>query len=206
MVRSTTVFSFIFSSNLQGLTYMHNTVVAMIWLAIPFFSITNQAFAQSEEILPSRTAKNTVYVELLGSASTFSLNYERMLLDNVGVRVGGNILSSTQQPTRLLATIPVFASYFIGAASHRAEFGLGAITNIANSQAWDIRSFTEVEFSGDNRIQVYALPTAIIGYRYQPLDGGFNFRATFTPMFGYSQSTQGFVFFPWGGISLGWGF
>jgi hypothetical protein len=51
-----------------------------------------------------------------------------------------------------------------------------------------------------------------IGYRYQPLSGGFNFGLTFTPLVSVNDFPPSVNFLqrlyiqPWGGISLGWGF
>ena len=62
------------------------------------------------------------------------------------------------------------------------------------------------------------LGTATVGYRYQRADGGFIFRAGFTPFFGIfsgekefvpyvpTQYEDNFSFVPWAGFSLGYGF
>src|SRR6266849_2573988 len=47
-------------------------------------------------------------------------------------------------------------------------------------------------------------PTATVGYRYVPTDGGFNFKAGFTPfLIAAAGQTH---FFPWAGIAAGYGF
>ncbi len=47
-------------------------------------------------------------------------------------------------------------------------------------------------------------PTATAGYRYVPTDGGFNFKAGFTPFLISAGGQTTFV--PWAGIAAGYGF
>ncbi len=54
---------------------------------------------------------------------------------------------------------------------------------------------------------LYIVPAARIGYRYQASEGGFLFRAAFTPFYVPSGVGIGFSGFqPWGGVSLGYTF
>ncbi len=66
------------------------------------------------------------------------------------------------------------------------------------------RSITLASGGGQQQESLDVAATFVLGYRYLPRDGGFNFGVGFTPMIG----DGGFFpyFLPWGGISLGGGF
>jgi len=55
------------------------------------------------------------------------------------------------------------------------------------------------------------IATAIVGYRFRPRDGGFNFRVGASPLFGkglglYAKDPTAFGILPWGYLSFGWTF
>lgn len=146
-----------------------------------------------------RKAKNLVYLELLGSGLLYSVNYERMLSDDLSVRAGFSYwsmsLSASNASDRASAkvevvTVPLLFNYFVGGRDHKLELGAGAVAMYASASA----------SSGSSRISGEGVGIAgagVVGYRYSPADGGFVFRAGFTPLVG-----KGGVL-PWGGVSLG---
>jgi hypothetical protein len=124
-----------------------------------------------------RTAWNTVHLELLGVGFLYSLSYEGFFSEGTAIRFGAGWSPST-------LFVPLTFSGFIGDGEHRCEIGAGGVYLSDNVGG----------FLHSNSGLYWALR---IGYRYQPLKGGFNFAITFTPT----------EYFPlWGGISLGWGF
>ncbi len=146
-----------------------------------------------------RKAKNLVYLELLGNGGLYSVNYERMLTNNLSARLGFSYLSigatssngtDTSSAKATLVTAPVLINYTVGSKNHRAEFGAGATLVYVSASA----SGGGLGESGEG---AGVLGTGVVGYRYSPADGGFVFRAGFTPLFGKGG------FLPWGGMSFG---
>lgn len=129
---------------------------------------TQMAKSTQASVQAERTAWNTVHLELAGVGFLFSLSYERFFSEGTAIRFGGP------------APFVTFSG-FIGEGEHRFEIGGG---------------FVLVDV-GAIRSSLVLYSALRLGYRYQPLKGGFNFAITFTPT----------ELFPlWGGISLGWGF
>ena len=147
-----------------------------------------------------RTARNAVYLELLGNGGLYSINYERALMDNVMARVGFSYFSIGASATDgsgqdasakvTLMTAPVMANYLLGGGGHSFELGAGALVVYAGGEA-------ESGGLSASANGVGVAGTATAGYRYQPLDGGFLFKVGFTPL----VTDSGFT--PWGGLSLG---
>ena len=150
---------------------------------------------------PSRTAKNSVFLELGGNAGIYSLNYERYLTDNLAARIGAGYFAATftddeEESEGELWLIPATVSYVgIGAGSHRLEIGGGVLIGHASETTSTFDLDDVVTDSG-----TAVVGTATFGYRYAPKHGGFTFRAGFTPLF----NQHGFL--PWAGTSLGYSF
>lgn len=140
-----------------------------------------------------RTAYNSVYLELAGNGIIYSMNYDRMFLESFSGRIGIMFLSATSESgggNVSITFLPIMANYLIGSANHKFEVGVGPLIVIASATFTETGSFSGTAVGG----------TATAGYRYQPTDGGFNFRAGFTPIFGAGG------FLPWAGVSFGYGF
>jgi hypothetical protein len=143
-----------------------------------------------------RKAKNLVYLELLGNGGVYSINYERMLTDDLSARLGFSYLSvstsaGSASAKANLVTAPALLNYTVGGRNHRAEVGAGATLVYVSASS---EGGSGVGASGEG---VAVLGTGVVGYRYAPADGGFVFRAGFTPLFGKGG------FLPWGGMSFG---
>jgi hypothetical protein len=144
-----------------------------------------------------RTARNGLYVELGGAAAIYSVNYERFVEDDVALRIGFGYVgisatggSSTASVS--MVTIPVTASYLgLRSGSHALELGGGAVYVRFSG------SVTDSSSPGAFGTASGAVGTAIVGYRYAPVNGGFDFRAAYTPMFSSHR------FDSWGGVSFG---
>ncbi len=156
------------------------------------FAASDAVKAQSE-----KTARNSVYVELLGNAALYSVNYDRLLSPSVSGRAGVMYISADALTTTSgskvggvsVTLVPVMLNYLSG-KNHKFELGAGPVFIFASADFDELGSFSGSGVGG----------TATFGYRYQPKKGGFNFRAGFTPIFGDGG------FFPSGGISFGFGF
>lgn len=126
----------------------------------------------------SQSHPNSIYLELLGNGGLYSINYDRLLSDNVGIRLGLMYLSEASflfVTAKDITVIPVTLNFFTG-GEHKLEFGAGV----------SMVSVSGADFLGleKNSGESTAVPTATLGYRYQPADGGFLFRIGFTPIFG----------------------
>jgi hypothetical protein len=165
---------------------------------------------------PTRTepklAPNSIYAEGLGAGLAYSLNYERLVADEVAVRAGFSYLSfgasassggQTASASATFMTFPITASYIgIRSGKHALELGGGATIMSASGTASGIGASS----SGSG---VGALGTAMVGYRIHPLDGGgFNFRVGAMTLMGTGVSLSAgdpskFGVIPWFYLSLG---
>jgi hypothetical protein len=90
--------------------------------------------------------------------------------------------------------VPLQLNYLLGKNDKYFEIGAGATYASFNSGS-DFLGFKSTPSSSS---QLFG--TMTFGYRYQPVDGGFNFRASFNPII-YSSN-----FTPFFGISFGYTF
>jgi hypothetical protein len=146
------------------------------------------AEAPAANAAPERTANNAIYFELLGAALFYSINYDRRISD-FALR-GGFMYFSVSSASWL--AVPLSVSYLgIGSQKHCFEIGGGiTIHHFGNSV-----DTLGVSSSGSATL---LLGHAILGYRYQPLDGGFFLRAGVSPIVG-----SGVGFLPWPHVGLG---
>jgi hypothetical protein len=127
-------------------------------------------------------AKNSVFFEALGAGILYSVNYERMVLDELSVRVGFGYLpdagssdpsSQTPASTTSWTFIPMTVSY-VGIRARRSALELGGGATLLFRNDSDIDSRGDVVSSGAS---VVPLALAMVGYRNQPVDrSGFMFR------------------------------
>lgn len=129
-----------------------------------------------------------MYVELFGNCVLYSLNYDRMLTDAVSLRAGFMYLASARETIMM---IPLMASYLFGSGNHKVELGAGLLVTNGPAEATEIASGFALGPWGS------VWGTAVVGYRYAPREGGFLFRAGFTPTFNV---------LPLFGVSVGYAF
>ncbi|MDX9721811.1 MAG: hypothetical protein RBU37_13760 [Myxococcota bacterium] len=168
------------------------------------------AAAPSDE----RDAKNTIFAELLGPAILWSLNYERLVIDQLAVRLGFSYWSisasagigddSTSASVSMLY-IPLTVA-FVGlySGSHGLEVGGGATLIYASGTADGLGYSSSGSGMG-------AVGTLNVGYRIHPMDGGFNFRIGLSAFFGPGlgldvTDPDAFGILPWGYLGLGYSF
>jgi hypothetical protein len=160
----------------------------------------------------NRPAPNSVYVEGLGAGLVYSINYERMVADEVGVRVGFSYLSfgatasaggQTSSASASFVTIPITASYIgVRRRSSSLELGGGATIAYASGSA----SGVGASASGSG-MTPYGV--AMVGYRLHPVDHpGFQLRVGLMALVGQglalsNADPRALGVLPWGYLSLG---
>jgi hypothetical protein len=131
----------------------------------------------------TRTAKNGLFVELLGNGIFYSLNYERFVTDDIAIRLGVGYFSlsasaGSSSASASIFSLPLMFEYMgIGSADDKLELGIGPLIFYTSASASGIGD--TAKGSG-----TFLFGTATIGYRHIPHDGGFNFKIGFTPIFG----------------------
>lgn len=141
--------------------------------------------------------RNAFYVELLGQGGLYSVNYDYRVNRHFSLRAGFtyvrlNFFFSDSRVTGF----PLMASYLLGKDRGHFETGMGVMPTWVHTENPDF-SFSSERTSSS----ALEFSTCLhIGYRYQPPEGGFVFRAGFTPV--YSEGE----IYPFGGLSFGYAF
>lgn len=137
---------------------------------------------------------NSIYFELFGNGGLYSINYDRLFTENIGGRIGFMYLPSIDfvlTSAENIIVVPVMLNYLAGENS-RLELGAGIVFVSVD----DVGFFGFKSSKGGSAVA----GTAVIGYRYQPKDGGFLFRIGLTPFFSGNGAEVS------GGLSLGFSF
>ncbi len=164
-----------------------------------------QAAAQSETA-PVAKHNKAIFVEAFGNGIGVSANldmrFKKGVQDGFGFRAGvgglhlGNSDADAGPITSGLLTFPLSINYLIGENKSAFEAGVGITPIYARI---DVYSPTKPKLANENGWGSSGFLN--LGYRYQPLEKGFVFRATWAPGF---NSTG---FHPsWLGLSVGYGF
>lgn len=143
---------------------------------------------------PGKRAQG-IFVELLGPGISYSFNYDTRFQDTrngLGGRVG---LSYFSVEGNGMFTLPVMVNYLLGKEGKYFEMGLGGTYVSFNSE--ESAESNEILFVKDSGV----IGTTVFGYRRQPEDGGFLFRAGISPVFGRGNFVPYF-----GYISFGYAF
>ncbi len=150
-------------------------------------------YCQAQDPSPFK-ARNSFYLELLGSGGVYSVNYERLFSVKTnhayGFRVGPGFNFSG--PTGLIGELFTM----VGAGSHHGDFGIGFLGSYGRD--------TEGSYFTSKRAYLSAVPR--LSYRYQKPTGGLMLRAGFTPFIKISGASDTKTFRPWFGLSLGYSF
>lgn len=172
----------------------HTTRFGFILSLLLSLTFVPLVHAQEDVIGPTEFARNSIFVELGGNGILYSLNYDRKFANHVSGRIGGMFATLKDENTdeRIgLLLLPTMVNYLIGSGSSRIELGLGPLWGYANGELDDVGSFSGFGLAG---------VTSTVGYRLQPVDGGFNFRIALTPF----ATSDGFQL--WGGLGFGFSF
>jgi hypothetical protein len=167
----------------------------------------SEASSDDSDSEGEREAKNAIYVDLLGPGLFYSINYDRMLTDDLSARIGFSYLSfgaSAGDGTGTASAsaefsywaVPVTVSYLgIGSDSNMLEVGGGPV--IMNVKGSGVVETDDTASGAEASATVFAM-TGMVGYRHQPADGGFVFRVGASPVMAFGAG-----FLPWGYLSLG---
>jgi hypothetical protein len=152
------------------------------WIAL--LACGSPCLAQSDA---APSARNAVFLELLGNGGLYSVNFERMLNQRVALRIGfaawnsPALLYEGTPPDRYQA-VPVTASYLLGPGERKLEIG-GGVT---------FGRGTLDRFSDERKDFSFTSLTAIIGYRSQPPGRGYLFRAGVTPFYSLDKGDEAY--------------
>lgn len=150
--------------------------------------------------------RHSLYIETLGNGLISTFNYDIRFgkeVGGVGMSIGAGGFSYRDVQ---FFTTPLMVNYLLGADGSYFELGLGVSYYGGEGQFLFV----------DNANSL--LGTSTIGFRFQPSDGGFFFRANVTPTFGNfgddpdcdasdNCDNRKFVFWPfYGGLSFGFTF
>lgn len=155
-----------------------------------------------------RSAKNAIYLDVAGPGGLYSVNYDRMLSDDLSVRIGFSYISAgasssdgsgtTASAEASLLAIPITASYLgIGSLSNQLELGGGGAIMRATGDGF-VSAGSDT--AGASASATIIALTPLAGYRHQAPDGGFVFRIGASPLL-FLGGEGGLL--PWGYLSLG---
>ncbi|MCL6259656.1 hypothetical protein M3O96_11175 [Aquiflexum sp. TKW24L] len=155
-------------------------------------SISERSFGQEEK----EGSNHGVFFEFLGNGIFNSLNYDTRFtkkVDGFGGKVG---FGYAPVDGGQYFSFPFMVNYLLGKNGHYFEVGAGANYMVADYRngGGNIGSLEIAQWEGWSG-------NMSLGYRYQPVDGGFLFRAGITPMFIKDE----FIPF-WPQISIGYAF
>ncbi|MGN8226530.1 hypothetical protein [Gracilimonas sp. BCB1] len=149
-----------------------------------------------EEIQDRNPPISSVYLDLLGNAYTYSLNYDYIGKENIGFRFGitpyfdlrdSDDLPPDQRNDKFSQSFLLvgMGNYYFGDGVHRLETGLGAVLSV-NDQ--NIRP----------GLPDYPALTGTVGYRILPNRENITIRIAFTPILSKNK------FYPHFGFSFGY--
>jgi hypothetical protein len=141
---------------------------------------------------------NKVYLEGFGTGGFYSLNYERSIKGGLNARIGVAYMPQVMSEYTAQVIVPVTVSYLAGYSGHHLEVGASVTHQIYGSRR--DRSLPG-PFQDREALGVEYVPGVLFGYRYQAPDGGWIFRATYTP---FNMKLEGWV--SSAGMSVGYAF
>jgi len=153
-------------------------------------------FFSDLSLAQSAPSSNSIFIEGAGNGGVYSINYDRLLMDNVSCRIGYSFLDIQNAQ---ISTMPLLVNYLYGEKNSKIELGLG-ITIINISVTPYVANLPQVLSVSTT------LVTGAFGYRYQQQDGGIMFRADITPFYYLKPDLATYRFLLSGGISLGYTF
>lgn len=159
--------------------------------------------ASEEKRLDAERARdaNVVFLQAFGNGLLYTINYEHIVEPwHLGLRAGASYFTWSVSTyggsgNLVLWSVPLVASYYVGAGAHRLQLGLGATVMYLGASS----DSQHVKFEGD-RAGLGVAATASIGYRYVPRDHGIAFGVGFTPLLRPGR------LLPWGGLDVGYAF
>lgn len=154
---------------------------------------------------PRQFRKNTLFIEILGNGATFTLNYDRLLVQNKGFKVAGRIGYSVLPKLLEITSIPIEISLLISdQGNHHLEIGSG-LSYIKGLKTENVI----VDFTGSSKYISESLYIPFrIGYRYQRQRGRLFLKAGVVPMVSINEFENKFKrgYYIWLGGAVGYSF
>jgi len=176
---------------------MISRIICVVLITIFSFGWAQKSTAQIVDL------KHAAYLELGGTAGIWSVNYDLTALNisnfKIGARVGFGFLTEGYAGTTIDLHIPLTVNFMYAfKKNHHVELGIG--TQIASYEIRSVKSATDIGWMRKTE----ALGNYTLGYRFQNPDGGFVFRAFYSPLF-YQDGIY-FRYEHWAGVSVGYAF
>ncbi|TWR27453.1 hypothetical protein FPZ43_13320 [Mucilaginibacter pallidiroseus] len=185
------------------------TLLTAAFICLCNFAANAQKLTEQDSIknLYNTKRAENFYFELLGPGAVYSVNYDWRFAKKQsgwGARAG---ISYYHSGSEKIFTVPLVLNYLAGKRGKYFEVGGGLTFYNANTndvffeQDYDVVNIYGNFYYTNPRSKTGIYGTLNFGYRYQPADGGFNFRA------GNSPIITGHEFYPfWPYISFGYTF
>tara|TARA_Y100000590_G_scaffold36855_2_gene39855 strand:+ start:17461 stop:17895 length:435 start_codon:yes stop_codon:yes gene_type:complete len=132
---------------------------------------------------------NFLYGEIGGAGYLSTINYERLLSDNITGRIGFGSTTRGNPENKNVSFFPLSLHYFKGDENRKAEFS-GGVTILSGKLE---------RGRGDNKVQAKPITLYIgVGHRYQKSSSGLFLGYKIYYMKNGSKSA------PWAGVLIGW--
>lgn len=209
---------------------MKQLILKTIFFVSPFLAI-GQESAKTADV-----KRNSVYFEAFGQGLYNSISFDRLSHIDKNIKTSFSAgLTLIPHPELFVIGVPISYNFIFGKTNHHLELGIGftamflrSKTNASESY-FDQNGVEQRNYFIGHETDFYSFFTPKIGYRYQKQNGGFFFRATFTPpiaginwigdtkggshdpiddshveYFSSAAFFSDFRIFPWAGFSIGW--
>jgi hypothetical protein len=148
------------------------------FLTVAIFFLSNFLSISSFSQVDTEGSNHGIYLEFFGNGIFYSVNYDTRFSkksDGLGGKVGFGYIAVAGDH---YSSFPFLVNYLMGKEGHYFEIGAGANYLVA-----DYKNGRGVNESPEIAKWEGWSASMSLGYRYQPLAGGFLFRAGITPMF-----------------------
>jgi|SRR5690554_662593 len=165
--------------------FTKNSFILTIILIISFTSVV-QAQQVNTEKSEIEKQKNTAYLELFGNGLVYTINYERVIAENIFLRFGGGYLGLQLGDSKFRAfSIPIMLNKLYGKRNAKLELGTGILIAKMNSIFED-----DVDTNHEGLVFNWFDfgITTTIGYRHQLNNGGI-FRIGIQPRYLFGSNT-----------------
>jgi hypothetical protein len=138
---------------------------------------------------------NAVFFEIGGHSLFFGFNYDTRFnrrADGIGGRVGLGYMAVSGSS---FFSLPVALNYLIGNDGKYFEMGAGATILSVGDGGFGPFSYYDVDYDNQRDSRTKLIGNISFGFRKQPVNGGFLFRAGVAPVFG-REDDKSFFFFP----------
>jgi hypothetical protein len=175
------------------------TLLVIITTLFYFTASASDTLSQSQKF----SNKNSLQFELFGHGLLYSVNYERILINNSKFKTAVSAGASYLPPeTGFIGLwLPITFSEIISFNKHHVEVGIGSVITR------DRKLYKDVLFQKE---KVWgAFGSFELGYRYQKPDGRFLFKAAFTPFIEFFNTDIRRLdaeIYPSGGLTFGYCF